>query len=79
VKILTEDSIISFVRERLGFSVSIRNINGRLVNIIPEKPYLCPITKNIHESENPFLRISPNNKKIAFYCRRCKSNKELVV
>jgi len=75
----TEDTIISVIEQKLNLSVTVRSIHERLVNIVPEKPYVCPISKKIHESENPFLRISPNNKKITFYCRRCKSNKELAI
>jgi hypothetical protein len=53
------------------FQVS--KVNNGLIVLKIQNPYLCPVCKRVHESENPFLRINIYSA-LSFYCRRASSH-----
>lgn len=48
-------------------------INNGLIILKIKNPYMCPICKRTHESENPYLSINIFSA-LSYYCRRAGSN-----
>ncbi len=58
----------------------VRNVTGSLVFLQRLLPTYCEVCKNIHEHENPYMRLAVDSNNsmvnIYFYCRRCIDKKE---
>lgn len=61
------------------FPYCLDKCEGPFVVLKRLRPSKCRLCKRIHEHQNPYLFIAPDNKSVFFHCRRAPNTKNLYI
>ena len=62
-----------------NFPYSFDRIDGPFVVLKRRKASKCRLCNRVHQKQNPYLLIVPENKNVFFHCRRAPQNKNLFI